>query len=848
MIGGALFSRYYLDDGIQQDTAWSALPNPDVAAFAKEAKTRFAHVPASGKLGEAETESLIIFPILTALGWFHLPQQSAGKRREDVPDALLFLDPAAQQQALALPVGIGRWKQAGVVNENKAWDLPLDRAAGKIARTPASQALRYLRLADEHTTGLLRWALLTNGRVWRLYFAGASSMADRFLEADLPALVAEAGTEDGLARLKTFLLLFRRDAFAPDADGRSFLLHAMDEGRVWQERVTAGLSRSVFDIVYPELLKALGATDPPRNPADPAWPDTIRHSAVVLLYRLLFLLYAEDRDLLPVTHKGYQPRSLTHLRQEVAQALDTRHPLSETDAFWWGALHTLFKAIDKGSDAMGLPAYNGGLFDQREAPLLHTAEPPDAALARILDGLSRRRDGTEMRSVNYRDLSVQQLGAIYERLLDFDVAVDASGAVTLSADSSARKLSGSFYTPPSLVRLILNSTIGPHVTDRRAAFKVKAESLKDDRRPASEQIADLRRFDPAEALLGLKLVDPSMGSGHFLVTVVDRLADAVLLSMEEAAVIAQFDGGVEGYTSPLADRIDAERGKIEGAAKLHGWAYRSEHLDDRHLVRRLVLKRVVYGVDRNPLAVELAKLSLWLHSFTVGAPLSFLDHHLRCGDSLFGAWVADTGDQLAKRGSMMLHQVVDNARGAAAGMARIEELADADISQVRESVEAFEVVEEATAPLRAFLNCWHALLWLPPVADGVPASADRQTRAKAVKAAEQQRKSAINAWLDGLCGDPVALAGGAKPKGIPVTVRAVGALLTTLRAIAERQKLLHWQPAFPGVWNEWKGMDARGGFDAVIGNPPWVRQESLGAIKDVLKRRFETYEYLRGEI
>ena len=259
-------------------------------------------------------------------------------------------------------------------------------------------------------------------------------------------------------------------------------------------------------------------------------------------------------------------------------------------------------------------------------------------------------------------------------------------------------------------------------------------------------------------------------------------------------------------------------------------------------MRRLVLKRVVYGVDRNPLAVELAKLSLWLHSFTVGAPLSFLDHHLRCGDSLFGAWVADTGDQLAKRGSMMLHQVVDNARGAAAGMARIEELADADISQVRESVEAFEVVEEATAPLRAFLNCWHALLWLPPVADGVPASADRQARAKAVKAAEQQRKSAINAWLDGLCGDPVALAGGAKPKGIPVTVRAVGALLTALREIAGRQKLLHWQPAFPGVWNEWKGMDARGGFDAVIGNPPWVRQEALGGIKDVLKERFETYE------
>ena len=172
MIGGALFSRYYLDEGIQQDAAWSALSHAEVSAFAEEAKVRFANVPASEKLGEAETESLIIFPILSALGWFHLPQQSAGKRREDVPDALLFLDLGTQLQALGLPTGIERWKQAGAVNENKAWDLPLDRAAGKIARTPASQALRYLRLADEHTTGMLRWALLTNGRVWRLYCAG----------------------------------------------------------------------------------------------------------------------------------------------------------------------------------------------------------------------------------------------------------------------------------------------------------------------------------------------------------------------------------------------------------------------------------------------------------------------------------------------------------------------------------------------------------------------------------------------------------------------------------------------------------------------------------------------------
>ncbi|HKM63455.1 MAG TPA: Eco57I restriction-modification methylase domain-containing protein [Acidisphaera sp.] len=821
-----------MDEGVRQDSTWLDMPDADVSRFEDAAREHFATLPEGSVLGEAETEQLIVFPVLQALGWSHLPQQKARKRRDDVPDALLFLDQGSQKDALALPAGMQRWKRAAVVNENKAWDLPLDRASGTASRTPASQVLRYLRIGDEQTGGALRWALLCNGRLWRLYWAGASSVADRFLEADLPALLSGAETAEGRAWLKTFLLFFRRDAFAPDADGRSFLLHAMDEGRVWQERVTAGLSRSVFDTVYPTLLEALGVADPARNPADPKWPETIRQSAVVLLYRLLFLLYAEDRDLLPVTHAGYQPRSLRHLRNEVAEAVDSGRPLSNTDTFWWSTLTALFKAIDKGSDAMGLPAYNGGLFDAVEAPLLQAVELPDSALAAILDGLSRRRDGTETRFINYRDLSVQQLGAIYERLLDFDVALDAKGTVALTEDSRARKLRGSFYTPSSLVQLILDATVAPHVAQRRAEFQARSAALRGDRRPRPDRIADLRRADPAEALLGLKVADPAMGSGHFLVTVVDRLADAVLLSMEDAAVIAQADGGVAEYASPLADRIEAERARIEAAARTHGWTYRSEQLDDCHIVRRLVLKRCVYGVDRNRLAVELAKLSLWLHSFTVGAPLSFLDHHLRCGDSLFGAWVADTetitsGKGKARAGGITLHHAIASARGAAAGMARIEEISDADITQVRESLQIFETVEEATAPLRAFLDCWHALLWLPPLKG----------------AAKQDRERVINAWLDGVYGDPVALAEGKEvPAGIPVTARAVQALLTELRGVAQRQRLLHWQPAFPGVWSEWKGTDARGGFDAVVGNPPWVRQEELGAIKAVLKQRFRTYE------
>ncbi len=124
-----------------------------------------------------------------------------------------------------------------------------------------------------------------------------------------------------------------------------------------------------------------------------------------------------------------------------------------------------------------------------------------------------------------------------------------------------------------------------------------------------------------------------MGSGHFLVSLVDYLADEVLLAITEAPAAVAWADPDAPYRSPLARRIEQLRERIRAEAAANGWPVREDQLDDRHLVRRIILKRVIYGVDLNPMAVELAKLSLWLHSFTVGAPLSFLDHHLRCGDS-----------------------------------------------------------------------------------------------------------------------------------------------------------------------------------------------------------------------
>jgi len=258
------------------------------------------------------------------------------------------------------------------------------------------------------------------------------------------------------------------------------------------------------------------------------------------------------------------------------------------------------------------------------------------------------------------------------------------------------------------------------------------------------------------------------------------------------------------YRSPLAASIATIRQHILDQSAANGWKVTPTQLDDKHIVRRIILKRVIYGVDLNPMAVELAKLSLWLHSFTVGAPLSFLDHHLRCGDSLFGEWVYPVEEEISAKGGIFLAPSVTAARQAAKGMAMVEQQTDADIAEVKRSVDAFQGVEEATAPLARFLHVIHAARWLKPLSTVDAAS--------------------LRYLLDGVFGDPVKIAAGfAEPGGPPAQRENVKRLLAKAQALATERRFLHWEPAFPGVWDNWESSAPTGGFDAVIGNPPWDR-------------------------
>ena len=178
------------------------------------------------------------------------------------------------------------------------------------------------------------------------------------------------------------------------------------------------------------------------------------------------------------------------------------------------------------------------------------------------------------------------------------------GDVIVRPNVFARKDSGSFYTPDDLVGLIVEETVEPLARRRMDAFNAEVARLASSKLPEHRRMGRLKTFDPAEKLLELKICDPAMGSGHFLVNLVDHLADQVIAAMAEAEALA------DGYVSPLTERIDSIRNTIMANAEDSGWIFDPAQLDDRHIVRRMVLKRCVYGVDKNPMAVELAKVSL----------------------------------------------------------------------------------------------------------------------------------------------------------------------------------------------------------------------------------------------
>jgi hypothetical protein len=781
-----LFSDHYLSTRLP--AAHQPLWPPEAEAQKAFGVLRALWTKWASPLSDASEElceDYFIGPALRELGYGFLPRrQIPDTIRRQYPDFLLFDSQDRADSTFAS--GGDPYADSLALLEAKKWALPLDVPKGR-EKSPHQQTRDYLADSPEGMT----WALLSSGREWRLY--QRHDRASTYFSFDLgPVLdfppddpAAEAAAFE---TFRIFHALFRRAALVPDGAGLRPVDLARAGALAFKEEVERNLREQVFACV--EIL-GHGFLDRVQNQLSKDDLPAIYENALVLLYRLLFVLNAEARGLLPTeprdpaSEEFFHAFGLAMVCQELAAVGGDSRYASDYTTGLMDRLRGLFALIngvqvstvglDK-NEALGIPRYNGGLFDPERYPKLERWIISDRELADVIRRLAFRTDQDGNHStIDYLNLGERHLGSIYEGLLEHRLALAEEGplAVQLINDKGERKTAGAYYTPQDWVSYIVENTLRP-ILDRLDASMAP---LEEDAEPDD-------RF--AERVLALNVCDPAMGSGHFLVEALAVLADAIA-------------GHATTVPRPAYDTHGMPVGEATDISTLAYW-------------RRRVAEACIYGVDLNPLAVELAKLSLWLQTVD-RVPLSFLDHHLRVGNSLIGAHLADLaslptpgrkkaappaagapkGKAMRQRGKKTFAQVIQLPLTFSADLAQAVESAISGILRIEgvatvslEGAKAKEVLwkriaEETLAPFRAVADLWLAR-WF------------------GIDLEEDLYRTAL---------DEQARAPGIRESRAPALVR---------------QSFFHWELEFPDIFFDERGQRrVDGGFDAVVGNPPWER-------------------------
>lgn len=690
----------------------------------------------------------------------HNPSAEATRRfmRDFLAETLGFDDLAAANGILSFVAG-GRVPVVIVPPDEEKLDRRSPTLSTDRSRSPAFALQDHLNDSDDFL-----WGLVTNGTMIRLMRDNASLTRPAYIEADLVQMF----TNEDAASFAVLWLLFHRTRFggagapATDCALERWRDSGAREGEVARDRL-AGQVESALKLLgsgfleaNPELAARLKAGE--INLTE--WFNELLR----LVYRLIFLMVAEDRNLLHPANARTEARklyadgySLTALRAQCfrASTWDRHHDRYE-------GVKVVFRALTTGQDALALPAL-GGLFADDRLPHLETAALRNRAFMAALYRLSWLSDGNGMVPVNWRAMETEELGSVYESLLELQPQLGDDGKTLLFASEAAeqkgnqRKTTGSYYTPDSLVQALLDTALDP-VLDK------------------TETEAD----DPARALLKLSVIDPACGSGHFLLAAARRIATRVA------------------------------RIRAEGTPSL---------ADFRHALRD-VARSCIHGVDRNPMAVELTKVALWIETVDPGLPLGFFDAQIRCGDALLGvfdlkvlqdgipdaAYKPLTGDDKdtaryylqANRAATSGQGGFDFGTGQAAMPAMkplaldfsgFRDLPEDTVEQIGAKAARFRELRKGQTFVRAKAAAdLYVAAFLLPKADGAPAGASART----VPTTEEL-------WM--------ALNQGKMRQAMAGAPKA-----------ARRARAFHWPLEFPDVMQ-------RGGFDVVLGNPPWDQIE-----------------------
>lgn len=607
------------------------------------------------------------------------------------------------------------------------------------------------------------WGIVSNGRQLRLLRDAATLTRPSYLEFDVQAMLEDERYPDfaALWRLLHGSLAGKVGAAGEDCHWERWRNEGLQEGT----RVREGLRKGVEEAL---LTLGQGFLENPAN--EQLRLDLLKgrlrtqdyyQQLLRLVYRLIFLFTVEERGLLQPEVKDVTAEQLaarkaytdgysqSRLRSRCMRrrAYDVHHDL-------WDAARVVFRGLARGEPLLALPAL-GGLFAEQQCEVLDAATLSNAALLTAVKHLRWSNRSGQLAPVDYANMASEEMGSVYEGLLELVPEVDVPArqfdfvgrTLAGSTQGNARKLSGSYYTPDSLVQELIKSALEPVIKQRLAANKAY----------------------PATAILSIKVIDPACGSGHFLLAAANRLAQ------ELAECQAQ-----DGVVTPQAYR---------------------------HALRE-VISHCIYGVDKNPLAIELARTALWLVGYEAGKPLSFIDHHIRCGDALLG--VLDP--VILEKG------IPDKAYDALTGDDK--EVVKALKAENRKALKLFEESAQSGLFNKSIrVEAFGALEQLPEDDLG-----SIEMKRQAWQAGRQQMRSSLAAQLADMY-----VAAFLMPKvrnyqtQIPMSSyfwnvyqghEPLGKTPEVIDEFCQQAQVFHW-------WLEFPHIHAQGGFDVVLGNPPW---------------------------
>lgn len=623
-----------------------------------------------------------------------------------------------------------------------------DGEGGRARRSPIVLMQDWLN----HTDAAL-WGLVFAGDRVRLMRDNASLTRAAWIEADLGTIFRD----DMFADFTAWWLLTHASRFGPASTPASvaplerWREEGLKQGTAARERLREGVEKALRELG--QGLVDANPTIRDRVAGDPTAITALFEELLRTVYRLIFLAVAEDRDLLHPRTTGQKVRDLYAANYSFGFWRDRSARRAAYDAHHdaWEGMKIALAALEQGQQALGLPAL-GGLFARGATPMLNGARIPNRRFLTAIHSLGFITVNSALTRINWLAMRTEELGSVYESLLEIRPRLLPDGTFDLDsgAKGNARKTSGSYYTPDSLVETLLDSALDP-------------------------VLAEAEANGGADAILDLKVIDPACGSGHFLLGAARRMAEKV----------AQL---------------------------------RNPDAPDTQAALRDVVSRSIHGVDRNPMAVELAKVALWIESVSPGQPLGFLDANIRCGDALLGVFSLDaleegvpdeaykplTGDdKAAAKYYLQQNKAAKKGQGQfdwsggagampprrlASNLSTIRRMPEDTVGQVEKKRQAFEAWRNDPARYATRIACdlYSAAFLLPktevPLNGGrhlVPTTADVRTR----------------------------LSGG-QVYG-PLEAAAVDAAATA--------RAFHWPLAFPDVMVE------RRGFDVVLGNPPWER-------------------------